>query len=284
MLRARTATIVLVVAVVGNGATCYEQPNDPSPLADVTLPGVDTRTLTPREKHEFSDYIRELPAPCSDVAVPVGLCVVEKRACAKCLPAARVVAKSVRDGLSREQIEENYRNRFEPIYVHTISVDGSPSRGPDNAPVVLIEFADFECPSCEKMAPILDAIWDKHQNELRMVYKFLPLSIHPHSEIAARAGFAAFQEGHFWEMHKKLFANRSHLERTDVEGYAQAIGLDLTKFRADMDSQAATDALARDRKQADELMVKSTPTIYINGHEYDWRGDVADWITTELVK
>jgi protein-disulfide isomerase len=270
---------LLLTSCAGSNPDAADLPHAP----DVDLPGVDTSSLTPREKHEFSDFVRQLPSPCNDVAVPVGQCVLEKRACARCLLAAQLVAKTVRDGMSHDQIEDTYRHRFDVAYVKSIPLDGSPSRGPENAPVVLVEFADFECPACARMAPILDAVWEKHQKDLRMVYKFMPLSIHAHAEIAARAGAAAFEEGRFWDMHKKLFANRDRLEEQDLDQYARDIGLDLARFRADAESAATTALLARDRKLADDLSVKQTPTIYINGREYDWHGDVEDWIDTELL-
>src|SRR5579864_8455874 len=78
---------------------------------DVELPGVDTREFTTREKHEFSRYVREFAAPCPALAVPIDQCVLEKRPCAECLPAAVAVAKAVREGMAREQIEGLYKSR-----------------------------------------------------------------------------------------------------------------------------------------------------------------------------
>jgi protein-disulfide isomerase len=276
---------VLFVALMGIGASCEEHPNDPgSSEVDVELPGVETESLTPRERHEFSAYVRELPAPCSNLATPVSQCVLEKRACARCLPAARFVAKAVRDGMSREQVEQAYKHRFDASGIRNVPLDGSPVEGPENAPVVIVEFADFECPACERMAPVLDEAFAKHKTEVRLVYKFMPIAVHPHGEAAARAGIAAYLEGHFWEMHKKLFANRSRLEQTDLAGYAKEIGLDPQRFNADLTSPQTNDRLARDRKLADGLGVHQTPTIYVNGREYDFHGDIEDWVESELGK
>ena len=94
-------------------------------------------------------------------------------------------------------------------------LEGSPSRGPDGAAVVIVEFADFECPFCQKVAPQLDTLWEARKDKVRFVYKFLPLSMHPHGEIAARAAVAAQLQGKFWEMHHALFANGTHLEQID---------------------------------------------------------------------
>jgi len=249
---------------------------------DVELPGVDTREFTPRERHEFSEFVTELPAPCKDVAVPLAQCVLEKRPCPSCLPAAQAIAKAVRDGMAREQVEDLYKERFDASSVKTIPLGGSPSRGPLDAPVVIVEFADFECPFCQKVAPELDALWEKHKDAVRFVYKFMPLQMHPHSEIAARAAIAAQDQGKFWEMHHELFANGEHLEPADLNAYAKAIGLDMDRFHADMSSPATKARLDADKKLADDLGVKGTPTIYIDGREYDAKIDIDDWIDQEI--
>jgi protein-disulfide isomerase len=273
---------LFVAALLSIGAC--ESARDPSAAgsADVDLPGVDTSQFTARERHEFSSYVRELPAPCKDVAVPVAQCILERRACAGCLPAAKAVARAVREGMAREQVEALYKERFDSSTARAIPVGGSPSRGPEGARVVVVEFADFECPFCQKIAPELDGIWEKRKDSVRFVYKFMPLSMHPHGEPAARAAIAAQAQGKFWEMHHLLFSHGEHLEPSDLEAYAQKVGLDLERFRADMQSPATKARLDEDRKLADDLHVKGTPTIFIDGREYDSKVDIADWLDQEI--
>jgi protein-disulfide isomerase len=148
--------------------------------------------------------------------------------------------------------------------------------------VTLVEFADFECPFCGVMAPRLEKLAAERAKDLRVVFKYMPLPAHPHGEIAARAAFAASQQGKFWEMNKKLFENQKHLETADLEGYAKDLKLDLNKFRTDMNSPAATERLERDRKLADAVGVKGTPTIFINGRNVDLSQDLNEWINFEL--
>jgi len=262
-----------------------EAAKDPETPANVDLPGVDTSVLTPREKGEWSTYVSEFLSPCSDTPVPIAQCVKEKRACSKCAPAAKFLVKGVRDGLARDQVEKAYKNRFDAGGIKDVPIEGSPTRGPDSAPVTLVEFADFECPFCAMFAPILDKSFEENASKVRMVYKFFPLSAHAHGEIAARAGFAAWKQGKFWEMDKKMFSNREHLEQSDLDSYAKDLGLDINKFHADATSQAATDRIATDKKLADTLKVMGTPTIYINGREFDARGGesgLKDWLTLEF--
>ncbi|MDP9000610.1 MAG: thioredoxin domain-containing protein [Myxococcota bacterium] len=273
---------IALLAFAGFGATCRGGGADPNPSTDVDVPGVDTRDFTPREKHEFSQYITGLPSPCSTTAVPIATCLIEKRSCAGCLPAAAAIARAVRDGMTREQVHDLYKQRFDVASVRTIPLDGSPSRGPDAAPVVVVEFADFECPFCQKLAPELDRMWSARKDKVRFVYKFLPLAMHHHGEIAARAAIAAQKQGKFWEMHDQLFVHAQHLEEEDLAGYAKAIGLDVDRFVADMAGAAAKDRVEADRKLADALGIKGTPTIFIDGREYDIKADIGDWVDGEI--
>jgi 2-hydroxychromene-2-carboxylate isomerase len=273
-----SAILFVLLAACGGSAkdasTATEQ--------DVELPGVDTSQFTPRERHEFSQFVRELPAPCKDVAVPVAQCLLERRACAVCLPAAQAIAKAVREGMSGSQVEDLYKERFDESTSRNIPLAGSPWRGPEDARVVVVEFADFECPFCQKIAPELEAVWEKRRDKVRFVYKYMPLPMHPHGEIAARAAIAAQMQGKFWEMEKLLFANGQHLEQPDLEKYASSIGLDLQKFRADMQSPEAKGRLDADRKVGDDLHIKGTPTIFIDGREYDSKVDIAEWLDQEI--
>jgi len=276
-----TLSLLLALAVPAACGGSSVEPQTATAL-DVDLPGVDTSQFTPREKHEFSRYVRELAAPCTKVAVPIATCVIEHRACDTCIPAAEAIAKAVREGMSSEQVQQLYKDRFDEASARAIPLEGSPSRGPLTAPVVLVEFADFECPFCQRIAPAMDELWDKRKDKVRFVYKFMPLPMHPHSEIAARAAIAAGAQGKFWEMDKKLFAAGQRLERSDLEGYASALGLDLEKFRADMDSPETQARLDADKKLADQLDVHGTPTIFVDGHLFDTKADLGAWLDQEI--
>jgi protein-disulfide isomerase len=253
-----------------------------TPSSDIELAGVDTHEFTPRERHEFSGYVRELPAPCPGLAVPIAQCVSERRECSACLPAAAAIAKAVREGMAREQIESLYKARFDPTQAKTIPLDGSPARGPERPLVTVVEFADFECPFCQHIAPTLDALWERRKTAVRFVFKFMPLGMHPHGELAARAAIAADRQGKFWEMHRRLFGAGTHLEERDLDGYASELGLDLQSFHTDMRSQATEQRLDADRKLADALGVKGTPTLFIDGRVYETKLDLEEWVDAEM--
>src|SRR5262249_14991357 len=158
-----------------------------------------------REKREWSTYVSELLAPCPNEAVSIAQCVNENRKCAKCLPAARLLLKQVREGRSRSQAEDAFYARFAPDRMKSIDLGDTPSKGPPPAPVPICEFADFECPHCKHAAPVLEKIVDDSHGKVRLLFKFYPLQAHPHGELAARAAAAAISQGKFWEMHHALF-------------------------------------------------------------------------------
>ena len=106
--------------------------------------------------------------------------------------------------------------------------------------------------------------------------------MHAHGEIAARAAIAAQAQGKFWETHDQLFTHGEQLGDADILKYAAAIGLDLDRFRADLQSPATKARLDADRKLGDSLQVKGTPTIFINGREYDSRSTSATGSTGRL--
>ena len=282
------AWFLVALGLASGGSTCRGQSTSgdnqkEGPAAvDVNLAEIDITSLTPREKKEWSSYVSSLLAPCADTPVPISQCVKEKRGCPKCLPAAKMILKGVRDGANREMVEQSFHNRFDADRIKDVRVGESPSRGPSSAPVVVVEFADFECPHCQLTAPLIDKLVDSHKDTVRFVYKFMPLPSHSHAVPAARAALAAGAQGKFWEMHHKLFVSFEHLDQTDLEGYARELALDVVKFRVDMESQQTTDRLAADRTLADDLKVAGTPTIYVNGRLYERVQSLEEWVDLDL--
>ncbi len=253
----------------------------------VELAGVDTQSLTTREARDWSAAVSELLAPCPSEAVPLAQCVKESRACAACKPAAAFLVKQVRKGKTRTQIDVAYKKRFAADQVKDIPIGDSPAKGPADAPVTLIEFADFECPGCGAAYPVIEKELKRYPNQIRLVFKNYPLSIHKHAEDAARAAMAAHKQGKFWAMHERLFKLQpTPPDGPAIDGIAREIGLDLKKFKDDSLSEAIADEVARDRKLGDKLDLKSTPLIYINGRHFDLEHfdyeDFDDWLRLEI--
>lgn len=275
------ALLALVVAVAGWSSCRDSSANVAEPqgsaqaveVKDVVLPGIDTSAMTPRERHEYSSLVSNLLAPCPNVPVSIAQCVQEKRACSACVQAAKSIAHAVREGASEEQIQAAFKARFDPSGQKVLPLAGSPSRGPDDAKVTIVEFADFECPHCRAAVPMIDAVMAAHPDKVKLVYKFVALPMHVRAEPAARAAWAAGQQGKFWEMEHLLFERQDHLEQGDLERYAHILKLDLAKWKVDMESTAAKDRLAEDHRLEEDLKLKGTPTLYVNGRELDIEAD-----------
>jgi len=255
--------------------------------ADVELPGVDTSSLTPRERRDWSAFVSQLGSPCADTPVSIAQCVKEKRSCGKCLPAAKYLVKQVAAGKTRDQANDAYKARFDNERVKNIDVSETPMKGAATAPITVVEWADFECPFCKRAAPVLEGLVEKFPGKVRFFFKVYPLAIHPHAEPAARAFVAATIQGKPWEMHHRLFEAPQGLEPANLEGYAKDLGLKVDQFKADSANDKVAERVNRDKKQAEALNFQGTPLIYINGREFEAQGgdfsaELDEWIKLEL--
>jgi protein-disulfide isomerase len=155
--------------------------------------------------------------------------------------------------------------RPDPSKRYEVNTKGSPARGPQSAAVSIVEFSDFQCPFCGRVSPTLDQIEDVYGDQVRIVFKHLPLSIHPKAPAAHAASEAAHQQGKFWEMHDAIFANQRELETAKFEEYALEMGLDLERYRADVASAEVKARVSQDMEEARRLGVSGTPGFFING-------------------
>jgi protein-disulfide isomerase len=248
----------------------------------IALEGIDTGALTQREKKEWSAYVGEFISPCRSVPAPIAQCVKEKRDCDKCAPAAKYIVKLVKDGLTREQVEKAYKDRFDPDKVKTVPVDDSPTKGSPSAPLTVVEFADFQCPHCGEFAPQMDKLIEQRKNDIYFAFKFYVLGKFPNSENAARAAIAAGKQGKLWEMHHLIFADQANLDQAGLDAKAKQLGLDITRLHADMQAPETAAKLAKDHKLGEDLKIDATPTIFINGRQYDGHQDLNEWMNLEL--
>jgi protein-disulfide isomerase len=294
MLSFRIAAAVAALLLSSKLTTCRSPAQEGGGAAPeheaakpVDLPGINTKSLTAREKSEWSGYVSELLAPCPDQPVSLADCVRDKRACKACVPAAEFLLAQVQQGKARSQVEALYRGRFAPDQVKNIDLGGSPSKGAPKPTVTIVEWADFECPACAAARPVLDDLMEKHPNDVRLVFKHFPLSIHPNAETAARAAVAAAKQGKFWQMHRLLFENQDRgLDRANIDRLAREAGLDMKQFARDVESEEAADAVMRDRKLGEKFELGGTPTLFINGRQFragdDFAGDLDDWVKLEI--
>jgi protein-disulfide isomerase len=148
-----------------------------------------------------------------------------------------------------------------------LSAAGHPTLGPKNAPVTVIEFADFQCPFCKRSEDAVKAIREKYGDRVKLVFMDFPLSFHPHAMPAANAARCADAQGKFWQYHDALFADQSKLEPNDLKATAKTIGLDTTKFNACLDKNQYSPEIQKDLEEGHKLNVNGTPTFFIDGRE-----------------
>ena len=143
--------------------------------------------------------------------------------------------------------------------------DGAAARGPSGARVTLVEFADYECPFCARAESIVHAVEQAHPGDVRFVFKNLPLPFHTHARLMARAAVAADAQGHFWDMHDRLYTLAAPVDRAALDRAAQALGLDLARFDRDLDDPSLDARIDADEADGKALGVKGTPTFFVNG-------------------
>jgi len=145
--------------------------------------------------------------------------------------------------------------------------------GPANAPVRIEEFGDFECPPCGIFHPILEQMREEFGDKLQITFREFPLvPTHQHALAAASAAEAAGLQGKFWEMHDLLYEHQNDWKKEfDVrpiyEGYAKQIGLDIDRYKRDMNGDLVAQRIFADGKRGHSLGVKGTPTVFMNGRE-----------------
>ncbi len=156
----------------------------------------------------------------------------------------------------------------EPAKVVTdLNITGAPVKGPKNAPVTIVAFSDFQCPFCSRVVPTLHDLEKQYDGKIKVVFKHQPLPFHNNAKIAAAASMAANDQGKFWEMHDKLFANQQALDRPSLERYASELGLDMGKFKAALDSNKFDAYITADSAEGTRVGANGTPTFFINGRQ-----------------
>jgi protein-disulfide isomerase len=142
-----------------------------------------------------------------------------------------------------------------------------PSKGPESAPITIIEFSDFQCPYCAKAEPTVKDLMEleKYKGKIRLVFRDYPLEFHKLAPKAAEAAHCAGDQGKYWEMHGRLFAGTPKLEVTDLKAYAREVQLDAGRFDKCLDSGEKAKVVQDHFKAGADAGVRGTPAFFING-------------------
>jgi protein-disulfide isomerase len=187
------------------------------------------------------------------------------------------VKDQLRTGLKQAKIQEARQNFMKsltkdgdftvllaPPKVH-VDYDPKRLRGNPKAPVMIVEFSDFQCPYCHQVETTLRHLLAKYADRVSLAYRDFPLvQVHPQAEMAAEASRCAGEQGKFWEYHDQLF-NATKLERSDLLGLAHALQLDEKQFESCMNSGRYTAEIQKDLEEGTQAGVAGTPGFFING-------------------
>jgi len=155
--------------------------------------------------------------------------------------------------------------RRAPAEVAQLRLEGAPSRGPESAPVTVVEFTDFECPYCLRAQPSIERLREEYPDSVRVVFKHFPLSFHKRAINAHRAALAAGEQGKFWEMHDLIFENPRALDADAMKRHARSLGLDEARFEQSFASKRLAERIDRDVAEGRAAGVRGTPAFFING-------------------
>ncbi len=148
-----------------------------------------------------------------------------------------------------------------------LKVGNAATKGPANAPITIFEFSDFQCPYCSRGNTTVQQVAAKYGDKVRIVFKAFPLPFHAEAEPAHRAAIAAGKQGKFWEMHDLIFADQPGMKKPDIfTTYAKQLGLNMGKFKTDMESPAIKQQVQDEMKEGQAVGVRGTPAFFINGN------------------
>jgi protein-disulfide isomerase len=245
-------------------------------------PGIDVSKLDDFQKKVFFRIVNSEASVCGQAQ---SLIASAKKDCRRSFNAMRYVAKLVVQGYTDSEVSEAVGKRYRSAEPKKIDVSEAPMKGSASAKITLVEFADYECPHCKRLQPVLRQIVDEFHNDVKVYYKHYPLAQHTNARLAAEAAVAANKQGKFWPFQDKLWDKQDELSPAEIEKIAKATGLDMARFRADLESTAVKDRVQKDRMDGAALGLQATPTLYIDGREYTDPKDtesLREWIKEEL--
>jgi protein-disulfide isomerase len=251
-------------------------------LAHATdLPGVDTTGLDKTALSNLDMLLGEAPCPCDQTARTNTRQCVQAKSCPAATDLASFAASKLKAGMGMEEVREALIKKYMDDHVNfEFDLRGTPSKGAKKPKVVIVEFADFECPHCAAMRSVLSDVVKAFPKQVSLHFKQFPLQHHEYSMVAARASLAAHKQGRFWQMHDIIFQNQGSLEDDSFKNFAAELGLNLKQFESDMKSDEIGERIRDDLKEGSEG-VRSTPTLFINGKYYHGEKTV-DGITQHI--
>ncbi|MEK7282280.1 MAG: thioredoxin domain-containing protein [Acidobacteriota bacterium] len=251
------------------------------PVTDYSkLKEVDWAGLSDAQKKTALKVMNENGCNCG-CKMTIATCRDRDSSCRRSLIFARTVIDALREGKPEAEAVRTLKAKSDTFVeaklpddggvAYSIDIAGSPARGPKDAPVVLVEFSDFQCPYCAGLQSTLDQVLKAFPKEVKLVFKQFPLNIHQYARQAAVASMAANAQGKFWPLHDRMFQNFSAINEENIKKWAREAGLNPAEFEKAMQSGKHESQVQKDIADGAAARVLGTPSLFINGKRVDDR-------------
>jgi protein-disulfide isomerase len=154
---------------------------------------------------------------------------------------------------------------LDPELLALLNDAAAPAIGPEDASITIVEFSDFQCPYCSRLAESMHQLQEAYPEQVRIQFRHFPLSFHTNAQVAAEAAVCAQEQGRFWEMHDAMFANQASLARENLLEIARAADVDVDALMACLDAGEVVARVEADQAAGTALGVTGTPKFFVNG-------------------
>jgi 2-hydroxychromene-2-carboxylate isomerase len=242
-----------------------------------------TKLDEPRRKI-YDEVVTREPSACGK-GESLLKSVKNDKTCRASFYAVRYVARLAEAGFSEPEISEKLRLRFREPRVPVIDLSTAPNKGNPSARVRVVEFADYQCSHCKQAQPVLHSLAATYPSEIVLYFKHFPLGGHTNSVNAALGAVAAQKQDKFWQFADRIWENSEQISPALLESLAKEIGLDFSKWYADVGTEEVRAQVQRDRAEGRSLEIRKTPAIFINNRRFTDEPDLPnlkDWIEEEI--
>jgi hypothetical protein len=293
---------VLFAAILFAAGACTKKVSAPPPATSVAeapaqptkvsepsagggpIPGIDLGKLDEGKRKVFDQVVNKEPSACGK-GHSLLHSIQHDGACRASFYAARYVARLADSGFSESEITEKLDHRFRSPRVPYIDVSDAPSKGAPSGRVRIVEFADYECTHCKQAQGLMHIILAEYPKDVTLYFKHFPFSSHINALNAALGAAGAQKQGKFWQFSDKVWENSERLTPAVLESIAREVGLDFSRWYADVGMEDVRGHVLRDRTEGRSLEIHRTPAIFINGRIFTEEPDLPglkDWIDEEL--
>jgi protein-disulfide isomerase len=236
----------------------------------LSVPGMDFSSLSSGAQRELAAVFTDEFCYCG-CPHTLGQCLKEHKSCRHAKRMANIAAQDAQAGAPSVEIIQRLGKYYQSFREarRTFKVDDRMCHGAKDAKVTYVEFADFECPHCGFVRPVLEELVKKHGDKVRVCFMPYPLEGHPNAMPAAIAALVARDKGKFWEMHDQLFANQLALSVPAIKDMAANLGLNAADVQKAIDSGKYTAEINAYKEAGRNAAVNQTPTIFLNGRQYE---------------